>query len=179
MSGPSLVIVCGAPGTGKTTLARHLARALDARVITKDELKEALADEHGAGDLARSRELGRMAYDALYAQARKALASGARAIVEANFHRAVSEPQLRALAGIAPTRVIECVCEADLRRRRFSERGARGERHPVHLDGEILANEWTDDTRGFAIDIGVPRLRVDTTSGYAPPIHAIEDFARG
>jgi predicted kinase len=179
VSGPALVIVCGAPGTGKTTLARHLARTLQARLLTKDELKEALADELGAGDLARSRELGRMAYDALYARARGAIASGESVIVEANFHRAVSDPPLRALASIALARVIECTCEADLRRRRFSERGARGERHPVHLDGEILANEWTDDPREFAIDIGVPRLRVDTTSGYAPPIHEIEAFARG
>ncbi len=47
----------------------------------------------------------------------------------------------------------------------------------MHLDEEILANEWSDDTSGFAIDIGCPRLVVDTSRGYAPEIRAIEVFA--
>lgn len=171
-----LVIVCGAPGTGKTTLARGLASALGYVLLAKDDLKEALADRLGAGDRERSRELGRMAFEDMRARAGALLDAGQSVVLEANFHRAVSEPWLRELARVE-TRVIECICDEDLRRRRFAERGTRGERHPVHLDDEILANEWSEDTTGFSIDIGAPRLVVDTTAGYDRA--AVERFARG
>lgn len=179
MTRPALVVVCGAPGTGKTTLARRLAQDLGLILIAKDDLKEALADEHGVGDRERSRELGRMAYDELYAKAAALLAAGTGVVLEANFYRDPSEQHLRSLAARGSAVVIECVCDADLRRRRFTERGDRGERHAVHLDAEILANEWTDELSTFAIDIGGPRLVVDTTRGYEPPLGSIVAFARG
>ena len=179
MSRPALVIVCGAPGTGKTTLARHLATVLACAILTKDDIKEALADELGAGDRERSRELGRRAYDKLFARASAMLGAGDRLVVEANFHRDASESPLRELARGHHAVVIECVCDAAIRRERFTERGRVGGRHVVHLDEEILAHDWSDDVSGFAIDIGCPRLVVDTSDGYAPDLRMIEVFTGG
>src|SRR4051812_26021056 len=151
MKKPRLVLIVGAPGAGKTTLARHLGAALGFAVLTKDGLKEGLADELGSGDLVRSRELGQMAYAALFARASELLATNQSVVVEANFHRERGETALRELATRGDAAVIECVCDADVRRARFTARAARGERHPVHLDAEILASEWSDDVSGFAI----------------------------
>jgi len=173
-----LVIVCGAPGTGKTTLARDLARSLGYVLLAKDDLKEALADRLGAGDRARSRELGQMAYGQMQSRARELLAAGRGVVLEANFHRARSEHWLRELAAPTDARVIECVCAETVRRQRFIERGERGERHRVHLDAEILANEWTEDAAQFSIDIGRPRLVVDTTSVERLDVAAVDRFAR-
>ena len=178
MSHPALVVVCGAPGTGKTTLARHLAAVLGCAILAKDDIKEALADELGAGDRERSRELGRLAYEHLFARAGAVLGAGERLVVEANFHRSASEPQLRELAPGHDAVVIECLCDAATRRERFAERGRVGKRHAVHLDEEILAHEWSDDVSGFAIDIGCPRIVVDTSDGYDPDLRAVETFAR-
>jgi predicted kinase len=44
-----LVIVNGLPGSGKTALAAELARILDASLISKDAIKEAVADVVSAG----------------------------------------------------------------------------------------------------------------------------------
>lgn len=176
---PALVIVCGAPGTGKTTLARHLAARLAYTILTKDDLKEALADELGAGDRERSKQLGRMAYELLFTRARDLLAAGKPVIIEANFHRDASDAALRGLAERGDAVVIECVCDPAMRRRRYAERGERGERHSVHLDREILLHEWSDEVTGFAIDIGCPRLVVNTSADHATSMDAIEAFAGG
>jgi predicted kinase len=110
----------------------------------------------------------------LYLLTRRALTSGASVLLEANFTRA-SEVELGALAALADTRIILCRADPMTRRARFTHRDGR---HGVHLDAEILEHEWSDDDAQFAIDIGVPRLVVDTTSGYTPTLEVIERFAR-
>jgi predicted kinase/diadenosine tetraphosphate (Ap4A) HIT family hydrolase len=175
MSG-RLVIVGGAPATGKTTLAHALGGSLGLAVITKDDIKEALAAPFETGDRDWSRQLGVAAYGALYAVAERILSAGAGLVLESNFRRAESEPPLRALAGLAPTVVILCRTPDALRRRRFEERAGRG-RHRVHVDSAVL-DEWNDDDSVFLIDIGTPRLSVDTTDGYTPDLEHVVAFAR-
>jgi predicted kinase len=174
-----LVIVGGAPATGKTTLAERLAAGLALPVLTKDEIKERLADALGAGDRQRSRELGVATYTLLYGLAGRLLDAGIGIVLEANFHRDRSDAPLRDLAARSDACVVLCRIDAVTRRTRFAGRGVSGERHPVHLDTEILANEWSDDDSAFAIDVGTRRLIVDTSTGYAPPLDEIAAFVRG
>jgi predicted kinase len=169
------VIVAGAPATGKTTLAKRLAADLRLTLLTKDEIKERLADALGAGDRERSRELGVAAYAILYLVARKILETGSGVVVEANFYRDRSAAPLRELAAGTAASVVLCRADAAARRARFTGRSGR---HAVHLDEEIARNEWPESEEPFAIDIGTPRLVVDTTAGYAPDVAAIEAFVR-
>jgi predicted kinase len=171
-----LVIVAGAPATGKTTLALELGRALGLPVITKDDIKEALAEPFATGDRDWSRKLGVAAYGVLFAVAERILAAGHGLVLETNFRSGISDAPLRALARLAPTVVIVCRTPEALRRQRFEERAKRG-RHRVHIDSAVL-DEWNEDDAEFLIDIGTPRIVVDTTSGYAPDIQRIVAFAR-
>jgi predicted kinase len=175
---PLLVVVCGAPATGKTTLAQRLAADLALPILTKDDMKERLADALGAGDRARSRELGGAAYTLLFAITGRLIDAGVGLVLEANFYRDRAETPLRDLAARCRATVVLCQTDAATRRARFARRGASGDRHAVHLDAEILASEWSDDDSAFAIDIGAPQLIVDTSAGYTPDLDEIRTFVR-
>ncbi len=173
---PLLVIVGGAPATGKTTLARELARRLHLAIVTKDDIKESLANAIGSGDRTRSRELGAAAYAVLFDVAARTLEAGTGAVVEANFYRDESSEELHRLARLGDAMVVVCRSDAATRRARFA---ARRGRHPVHLDGEILAHEWPDDDTKFALDIGVPRREIDTTRPELIDLDAIVAWISG
>ncbi len=139
---PLLVVVTGAPGAGKTTVARALAAELRLPLLAKDDVKEALFDALGTGDREWSRRLGRATYDVLFLVARRLLEAGASCVLESNF----SNPEpLRALP---PARVVQILCVAppDLVLERYTARA----RHPGHLDADIVeelrerlaAGEW-------------------------------------
>ena len=71
---PALVIVNGPPASGKSTLARHLAREFRLALLEKDTVKERLYDTLGAGDLVHSQVLGHASIAVLLALAEQALA---------------------------------------------------------------------------------------------------------
>jgi predicted kinase len=56
------MVVSGAPGTGKSPIARELGAALRLPVLSLDPIKEALADVLGLGDEDWSNRVGSAAY---------------------------------------------------------------------------------------------------------------------
>jgi predicted kinase len=152
-----------------------LASRLALPLVTKDDIKEAFGGAAGAADLAESRTLGRAAFAAMRAIANRSLAAGAGLILEANFHRDRSEAWLRELLTHGEGRLVLCRAAPEIVRARFAERMSAGDRHPVHLDAQILADEWPDPAE-FDLDLGIPSLSVDTTDGYTPDLASIVRF---
>jgi predicted kinase len=171
---PRLVIVGGAPGSGKTTLAVALASRVAFPLLAKDDIKESLADVEGAIDLARSRQLGRAAYSVMRAIAARSIASGGGLVLEANFHRERSA-WLRELLPGCDGRFVLCRTSLEVLRARFTARMSAGGRHRVHLDADVLEDDWPDPGE-FELGLAIPSIAVDTTSGYAPDLESVVRF---
>ena len=62
----NLIVVSGAPGTGKSTIARELGAALRLPVLSLDPIKEALADVLGLGDEDWSNRVGDAAAEVVF-----------------------------------------------------------------------------------------------------------------
>jgi predicted kinase len=177
-SRPLFVIVSGAPGSGKTTLAGRLAADTDLTLLSKDALKEALSDALGHPEtVAASSLLGVGAYAAMFAMTRALLATGAGVAVESNFRRGLSEPELTEASHEADVRVIHCVAEPVTINRRYGDRAV--ERHAAHLDAARHQDVMREllDGRYEALEIDAPLLIVRTDEGYEPPYEEVRTFA--
>jgi predicted kinase len=122
----TLVVVSGAPGTGKSTIARELGAGLRFCVLPLDPIKEALADVLGLGDEDWSNRVGDAAAEVVFRLA----AGGADAIAEGWWR---GDRRDRAVAEFAGAAEVFCHCDPDLAGSRVAARLGAG-RHPIHRD---------------------------------------------
>ena len=140
-AGRRVVLVSGAPGAGKSTLAGPLAAGLGFALLGKDLIKETLHDALGApaADRPWSRRLGGAAMELIWA-----LAADAPAVVlEANF-RPHSEYERGRITGLGGRIVeVDCSCPVRLATARYNgraatrHRGARGGHHVGGTSGRV------------------------------------------
>ena len=100
-----LILITGLPGTGKSTLARSLARHLGVPLICKDTIKEPLLDLLGTADRSGSRRLSDASFAVMFALARDCLRAGTDVILEGNFRSGEHEVALSASIRDANTSV--------------------------------------------------------------------------
>ena len=156
----ALVVVSGAPGAGKSTLAVPLAAGLGLPLLSKDVIKETLFDGLGhvdADGLASSRRLGAAAMELLWR-----LAVGCPSVViEANF-RSRSPYERERLRALSPRPVeVYCRVPADLAAERYAARGARPDHHPVHVVRSFPVSAFDEFQEPMALG---PVIDVDTST---------------
>lgn len=149
------VVVSGAPGSGKTTLATALAAALGLPLIAKDTIKEALMTVLPVPGIEASRAIGGASVAALLAVA----AAAPGAVLESVWHRSRSLADL----GKLPGNIVEVYCRCD--RAIAAERYARraGTRPAGHFETQRTPAELWNDEVARPVAGGWPVIEVDTS----------------
>lgn len=164
---PLLVIITGAPGTGKTTVGRRVSEKHHLPMISKDGFKEILFDGLGWKDREWSRTLSVTSLRLLFYVLSVELGVGRSLIVESNFDPEFDTQRFLALKRARPFVPFQILChtQAGVLAERFAHRAESSERHPGHVD-HILVNELDPEAlqhRHSALGVGGSLVEVDTT----------------
>ena len=170
MNKPTLVLISGAPGTGKTVLARRLAEALPIVVLEKDAIKETLFDTVGEGDREWSRKLGNASFVLLRMLVQLEIKAGQSVVAEAAFWHEYEVPWLDRMKEKYDFDTLELHCHADAEIvvQRFARRADSDDRHRGHHSGmsrDALAGEIRNQFERYGpVTTGEGLVRIDTTN---------------
>jgi len=127
-----LIIICGLPGVGKTTLANELSKKTGIACIHKDSIKECLFEVFGFSTLDDSRRLGKPSVASLLKLAKDQIINTVDVIIESPFNFPEDYSIFEKWQNDFGVDIYTVICSIDKseRKRRFQER----ERHHAHHD---------------------------------------------
>ncbi|GAA5184755.1 hypothetical protein GCM10023322_26950 [Rugosimonospora acidiphila] len=182
MTSPTLIVVSGPPGAGKTTLAHQLAAAVGCPAICRDEIKEGMVHATPGYDPSHSDDLNRRTLAAFFDLLHRLVTAGVTTVAEAAFADRLWRPGLEPLRDLATLRVIQCATTDAVAHARIARRVEENAHRAAHDDrawlrtrapGGRSASGWVP------ISLAVPTLRVDTTAAYDPGMPDILAFIDG
>ncbi len=159
----SLIVVSGAPGAGKSTIAAVIAASLGWPLLALDTIKETLADVLGLGDEDWSGRLGDAAAEIVFRQS----AQFGAAVAEGWWRGERRERALREFAGAVE---VFCRCDPQTAAQRMRGRHGAG-RHPIHRDvinPSIVAGAAALAASVTPLRLGAALVDVDTGQPGAP-----------
>lgn len=161
---PSLIVVCGLMGAGKTTLAAALAKRLGSDVLSTDSLRQELLGASPApaafneGNYAP--KFRRRVYSEMFRRASRHLQQGASVVLDGAFLTTTQRRAAMALAEAsgAVALLVHCACPAAVAMERIERRAAGPGQSEAR--GELYASQQVAEEPFEENDL----LNVDTTT---------------
>jgi len=185
MQPPTLILVSGAPGAGKTAIARELTMGLGVPMVSKDAIKESLFDSLGRSDREWSRRLGHASMGLLFDFVEGQISTGCSVIAESNFypHPYEDERKIRVCREKYGALVFEVHCAGapEVVLARYRQRQGSGERHPGHVMEPADYDELKARIEGdffHPMELGGGLIAVDTTDFEQVDYKALIDEVR-
>jgi predicted kinase len=170
---PTLIVISGPPGTGKTTLAHAIASALGCPAICRDEIKEGMVHATPGFAPKPGDELTTRTLPTFFGVLKLLLKAGVTTVAEAAFQDRVWRPGLEPLQDLARIRIVHCAADPKLARERTLRRKKQNpvrQAHPDPDQAEVGHNQFD------RVSIEAPFIEVDTTDGYEPELDTIVAF---
>jgi predicted kinase len=171
---PTLIVVSGPAGAGKTTLAHEIARAVGCPAICRDEIKEGMVHATRGFAPGPAYELTRRTLPVFFDVLELLLRVGVTTVAEAAFQDRVWRPGLDRLQGLAQIRIVHCVVGADVALQRRLQRAKENPSRQAHPDprrDDPVTHDAFD-----RVSVDAPWLEVDTTDDYSPGLDEIVAF---
>jgi predicted kinase len=174
---PTLVVVSGPGGSGKTTLAHLVAGAIGCPAVCRDEIKEGMVHATPGFLPSPGDPLTRRTVTTFFGVIELLLRAGVTLVAEAAFQSPLWHSGLDPLADLAEIRVLRCTVSSELARSRMTARLADNPRRGrAHADLDALGVPAAAAAAFDHVRLAAPTLSVDTTSGYRPALEDIVAF---
>jgi cytidylate kinase len=133
---PTIILITGHPGTGKTTLAEALSDHFAMPLITKDAFKERMFDTLGYSDKAWSLKVSSASHRIIDYLLEQELAASRSLILESNFKPECDDQRFQQIRTRHPSFWIQVLCwaQGDVLFERYMTRQEGAERHPGHVE---------------------------------------------
>jgi predicted kinase len=175
MGMPTLIVVTGPAGSGKTTLAHQLAAVVGCPALCRDEIKEGMVASNPGFVAATSDPLTVRTYGLFFEAIALFLRAEVTLVAEAAFQHALWWRGLEPLTGLATLKIVRCTVPDGVARERVLARQAAQATRTAHADAEHLSRRPPFEV----IHLDAPTLDVDTSEAYRPSLDDIAAFCLG
>ncbi len=161
-----LIIICGLPGTGKTTLAKAVAEKINAVYLNSDSIRMSMLEEREYTEEEKKR-----VYEAMFVEAEKQLTEGKNVVLDATFYKKELRETAEGVAKKADVGffIVECVTHEDLLKERIFKR--KKEESESEADFEVYKKVKTQFE-----PIEKEHLAVDTSLSLEKQVELVEKY---
>lgn len=174
LSRPLLVLISGAPGAGKTTLAKQLAKHMGLYHVERDALKLGIEYTSRTAPKDRKHTVVPIYFELIF----QLLKLRVSTIADGSHYKGESEADLKPYGEVA--QVFNIHCKAHNHHERFNQRqSAEAEHQPKWLTPHMVDTNSVYARTSEPLEHGYQTLEVDTSDGYDPSIETIIAWIEG